>query len=270
MNPKTNYAALTAVLFAFAPSTGAAGEMKALLQIDCSNAPAMRTKFEKYGSKNPETISFDAQGARIWLPEGNDETGQTGFYSYVALAGDCEVIFTYRILEVQTPKTGYGCGVGLAFDLADNAGRGDLQRVIRVGNENGFAMHSGVAAKKKEADAFEPSTATAGRIGLRRVKKELIFLAADDGGELHEIKRLPFTDATIRTLRLFADKGGSSASINVLIRQVEIRAEEVTAGVVARDVRTSAWWWLLALIPVAGLLIWRRRIRRQRSEDEDV
>ncbi len=241
--------------------------MKTSLKIDCSNAQAVRTKFEKYGSKNPDTISFDSFGARIWLPEGAEDTGQAGFYSYVALAGDCEVILTYELLKVQPPKIGYGCGVGLAFDLADNAGRGDIQRVVRVGNENGFAMHSDVSAKKKDADAFEPSTSVRGRIALRRVKKELIFLAGDEDGELNEIKRLPFTDATIRTLRLFADKGGSSSSVDVLIRQIEVRAEEVTPGVAKQDARTSAWWWLLCLVPVTGgMLLWRKI--RQRQQDD--
>jgi hypothetical protein len=271
MKPSTKYSALTAVLVALAPSSSLAGEMNAALKIDLSNAQSLPTKFERYGSPNRDAIGAESDGLRIWLPERVEGLGQTGLYSYFALAGDCEVIIAYELLNVKPPQTGYGCGVGLAFDLASGGGRGDIQRVIRVGKESGFALHSDVAAKKKDADAFLPSTATRGRIGLRRVKKELIFLAADEADDLREIKRLPFTDATIRTVRLFADQGGSPTTVDVLIRHVEIRADEIAGGVAKHDVRTSAWWWLLTLIPLGGgLLLWQSRKRRQRLADDDV
>jgi hypothetical protein len=269
MKSSTRYFALTAILAAVAPSSSLAGEMKASLKIDLSNAQSLPTKFERYGSPSRDAVGAESEGLRIWLPERVDGLGQTGLYSYFALAGDCEVIIGYEVLDVKTPKSGYGCGVGLAFDLASGGGRGDIQRVIRVGKESGFALHSDVAAKKKDADLFVPDTATKGRIGLRRVKKELIFLAGDEAGDLREIKRLPFTDATIRTVRLFADQGGSPTTVDVLIRQIEIRAEEITGGVAKVDARTSAWWWLLSLIPLGGgILLWQSRKRRQRSADD--
>jgi hypothetical protein len=269
MNPWLKCSALTAVLAVLAPSGSLAGEMNASLKIDLSNAQLLQTKFDRYGWQNRDAIVPEPDGVRIWLPEGVEGIGQTGLYSYFALAGDCEVIITYELLDVKPPQTGYGCGVGLAFDLASGGGRGDMQRVIRVGKESGFAVHSDVAAKKKDADVFVPNTAARGRVGLRRIKKELVFLAADEGEDLREIKRLTFTDATIRTVRLFADQGGSPTTVDVLIRQVEIRADEITGGVAKHDVRTSAWRWLLALIPLGGvILLWRWRKRRQMAEDD--
>lgn len=262
MKLSSKYDLLLGVFIAFGPSIGTAGEMKAAMIIDSSNLQLLQAKFATYGSRNRDIIFPGTDGIRFLLPDQVEGMGQTGLYSYFALAGDCEVIITYELLKLQTPRIGYGCGVGLAFDLAEGGGRGDIQRVYRVGNETGFALHSGVRAKKKDTDGFVSSTTSWGRIGLRRIKKELIFLAADEGGELQEIKRLPFTDETIRTLRLFADQGGSPTMVDVLVRQIEIRAEEITGGVAERDARTSAWWWLPAAIPAcAALLLWRWRRR---------
>jgi hypothetical protein len=263
--------ALLAVLLLCAPVPATAGDMKMELKADGSNPRIWQTRFGAYGYQNKSIIP-EPDGIRFYLPARVEGITQTGVYSFFAMAGDCEATLTYQFIKVQPPKTGYGCGMGLAFDLPDGRGRGDIQRVNRVGDKSGYLLHTEGIGLKETEDRFIPTTATWGRLGLRRTKNELIFLAADEGAELEEIERRPFTEETIRAVRLFADPGGSPTSVDVRFKSVEMRAEEITGGVAERDVATSAWWWLLLLIPAAGVavvLFWLWRTFWRKAEDEE-
>lgn len=265
--------ALAAVLFVFASSLGTAGEMKMEMKIDATNPRAVKDRFYYYGYNPPKSIILETEGLRFLLPggkEGKEQPGQTGVYSYFRMAGDCEVILTYQFLpNMQLPQKGYGSGVGLALDVgAGGKWRADMQRVNRVGGQSGYAMHSDDVAKKKGEDRYTPATPEWGRLGLRRLKKEMYFLAGEENEELKEIDHLPFTEETIQVVRLFADPGGSPTWVDARVLRVEIRAEEITGGVAQRDDPISPLWWLLLLIPVAGictgfgLMFWRFRWRR--------
>jgi hypothetical protein len=265
-----------AALLALAPA-GTAGEMKAELKVDGTNPQALRTRFSTYGYHPRQSAFVEGDAVRIRLPEGVKGVGQTGVYSFFSLAGDCEVTLSYELINVPAPKGGYGTGVGLALDAGETVGRGSIQRVVREKEGNGYAldsvlMGSGGKAQQDE-DRFVAVKAKKGRLGLRRVKKELIFLAADTPtGELQEIERLPFTDRTIQAVRFYADPGGSPTAVDVRIRQIEVHAEEIAGGVPLRDQGGWSVWWLL-LGPVAAgvgvLLLWLWRDRRLRAAAED-
>jgi hypothetical protein len=276
--------ALGTVLFIFASSLGTAGEMKMEMKIDATNPRAVKDRFSYYGYNPPKSIILETDGLRFLLPGGKaekDQPAQTGVYSYFRLAGDCEVILTYQLLpNMELPTKGYGSGVGLALDVDGGVGkkwRADIQRVNRVGGKSGYAMHSDDVAKQKAGikpppDPYTPTSAEWGRMGLRRIKKEIYFLAGEQNDELKEIEHLPFTDETIQVVRLFADPGGSPTWVDARVLRVEIRAEEITGGVAERDVPISPLWWLLLVIPVAGmgtgltLMFWR--FRRRRVEED--
>ena len=161
----------------------------------------------------------------------------------------------------------------LAFDAEDGISQGSIQRLSRLGEATGYALQSRLPAAKtktKDHDRFVATSAAWGRIGLRRTKKELIFLASDEATEpLKEIERLPFTDQTLRVVRLFCDTGGSPTALDVRLTDIGVRAEEITEGIPQRVPATSNWWlWLLT--PTVGLLLlWRWRAYRKRQADEE-
>ena len=143
----------------------------------------MRTLFGAYGYRVGQTISREAGGLRLTLPAGVPGVNQTGIYSYFVLAGDCEASCTYDLVKLQPPSKGYGCSVGLAFDAGDEIGRGVIQRIHKPPEGSGYALTCtliGAGGKAKNENRFVATKAKRGRIGLRRVEKELIFLASDD------------------------------------------------------------------------------------------
>jgi len=264
--------ATAAVLFALVPPPATAGEMKDELKVDAAHPAVLRTRFATYGYHPELSIFTESGGIRFRLPAGVAGVGQTGVYSQFSLSGDCEVVLNYELIHVQEPRDGYGSGLGLAFDAGDEGGRALVQRVHKPKEESGYVLQTGPAgpgSKVEETYQFVASKAQKGRIGLRRVKKELIFLASDDPlAPPEEIGRRPFSDGTVRAVRLFADAGGAPTALHVRVLDVEMRAEEITGGVPRKEAKGWGWWWLLALAPAAGagLLVWGWRVWRRRSE----
>ncbi len=264
----------TVVLLALVVSPGRTGEMTATLSVDKAHPQVLSTMFGTYGPRPRQAILREVDGVHLRLPGGAAAIPQTGIYSYFALSGDCEITCTYELLALPTPRQGYGSGVGLAVDAGDGVGRGIIMRLIKPSGESGYTFESRLLSTGGEAPApphFVPTAAKVGRIGLRRVKKELVFLTADSpAAPLEEVERLPFTDGTIGAVRFFADTGGSPTALDVRVRAIQIRAEEIAAGTPQREHRARSWWWLWLVVAVAGgVPLWRlRRAHRRRADAE--
>ena len=102
----------------------------------------------------------------------------------------------------------------------------------------------------KEEHQFVPASAERGRIGLRRINKDLVFLASDDpDATLQEVGRLPFTERTIRSVRLFVDAGGSPTAVDMRLLEIAVRAEEIAGGKVRLVKGAPSSWWLWVIVP---------------------
>jgi hypothetical protein len=247
--------------------------MKAEKTFDTANPQDLQTHFGTYGSRTRDAIAREGGGYRFWL---NAVAGlnQTGVYSYFTLSGDCEVTFVYDLLNLQPPRMGYGSGVGMALDAGEKVGRAEIKRLVKAEGEMGYGFQTlvpGSGGKMQEESRFvaAPAKLRSARIGLRRIKKEVIFLAAKGpDAELEEIDRLPFTDQTIRAVRFFVDQGGSPTTVGARVREMKMRAEEITGGVPEKEKYGSYWWLLWIVLPAAGcVLFWWWRARTQ-AEDE--
>lgn len=247
--------------------TGAAraGDMKELLQIEPANVKLLRSKFGVYGPRPARCLAFEGSSVRLSLPAGMTGVSQTGIYSLFSLAGDCEVSCSYELLNLPAPQTGYGCGMGLAFDAGEGEGRGVIQRFHKP-KESGFVLQTSPArpgSQLQEEYRFIPSSSKRGRIGLRRIDRELVFLAANTPtGMLEEVGRLPFLGNTIGCVRFFADTGESPTAVSVRFRDIAIRADEIASGVPLLGQEGWSRWWLAALLAPAAALIWRWRRQR--------
>jgi len=252
-------AVVTAAVVLAATGLAPAAELKGSLRIGPEQQRQLRLHFGSYGFDPPRSIFSEAEGLRLWLPADVAEVKQTGLYSTFALAGDCEVTLTYELLVLTPPRDGYGSGIGLALDAGDDVGRATIQRVCKPAEGHGHVVQTTLALPRRDAAEeyrFLPASHDRGRIGLRRVKKDLIFLAADDTFvEPKEIERLPFTDRTIRSVRVFVDTGGSATAVDVRVLEFTAKAEEVSGGQVHTVRGVPANWWPWVVVPTgAGVL----------------
>jgi hypothetical protein len=273
MKPQLPLAALTA-LVALAAAAGSAAEMKDMLSVEASKPAAYRTKFGSYGYYAQRHVFTDQGGLHFRLPGGVPDVVQTGIYSYFELTGDCEVTLAYELLDIVPPRSGYGSGLGLALDLGEGVGRGSIQRVVRSGEGHGYVLQTSPAApggEMTEVNRFVLATAKRGRMCLRRAGKELVFLTGDGpDAELGEADRVPFPAGTIQAVRVYADPGGSQTAVDIRVRELQVRADQIAAAAPPRQ-ESTAWGKVAAVLGVvagAGLLGWRWRVSRRRADGE--
>jgi hypothetical protein len=274
---KTSRALWAAAAVVVLASAAVAGDMNTELTIDWTNKRLLKTQFGHYPPppyRGGEVVEFQPAGLRMFLPGRDPDVTQTGVYSLFALAGDGEVVVSFEILEIEQPRTGYGSSVGLAFDVEGSKDTwGCIQRVVKVraAEGSGFTTQTnnlvGPDKKPQEDYQFVKAASAKGRLGLRRVKKDLTFLAVDSPTEdLQEIKTVPFPNKTIRPFRLFVDNGGSPTKVDVRVTKVVVRTEEKTANIPKIQPSDFNWWWLVLAVPVVlggGALAWLWYVRRR-------
>jgi len=261
---------LLAVVLLLAASAGTLADM--VVKVNSSKPDVLRKHFNPYGFKHTETVQRDKDGFHFVI-KAVKGSGQAGVYSNFTLSGDAEASCFYEVKRLPQPRTGYGCLVGLGFDIGEKQGRGSIQRAHTVKGETGYVLEVdlvGVDMKPEDKYKFVKTKAMKGRIGLRRVGKELIFLMTETQlGDLEEIGRLPFTDKTIRAVRYYGDSGGSPTAVDVWVKEIEVKAEEAVAGIPKSEKpKPNRWWiWVMLSVVVAGGLVGWWRWNRKRSEE---
>jgi hypothetical protein len=246
----------------------AGGDPAAVL--DCAaDVRRLDSHFARYGYQPARSIVRDGRGVRIRLPAGVTNVGQTGLYSYFALAGDFEVSAAYELADLPPPQAGYGISCGIAVDTQGPGGSVAVARGQAPKQPPGYVVTRGLPGDggTKYETTYYPSSAKAGRLALRREKAEVVCLVADaPGQEVRELCRVPSVAGTVRQVRLFADPGGSKAAVDARLTQVRVTAAEITGGVPAREARGGAGWWVTGLgcsAAAVALLAVRRRRRGQ-------
>ena len=240
-----------------------ADDMKAFL--DCAaNDRLFDTHFTRFGPAAAKGILRDGKGIRFKLPPSKD-SGHTGLYSYVVLAGDFEISARFRWEGVPVPKTGYGASAGITVDTNGPAGSVSLARANLPKIGGGFAVTRGTPGDKgpRFETAHDPTRAFTGRLVLRREKSEVICLVAEGDNALRELRRVDFGDGTVRQIRIYADPGGCDTELDARIYDVRIVAEEITGNVPERDKGHGLGWWPIALGIAAvsvGYVVWRKKV----------
>jgi hypothetical protein len=79
----------------------------------------------------------------------------------------------------------------------------------------------------------------------------------------------PLTSATtaIRAVRFFADPGGSPTAIDARLRDIEMRAEEITGDIPKSEEATSSGWLWFAVAGAGALLFLAWQLYRRRYSD---
>ena len=232
-------------------SARAEDPMTSMMQMDQLSSSVWASRFGRYGNSSQNSISFGPGAVRLRVPANRNNASEVGLYSYFALAGDFEITATYELLSSSVSPRRLRGRVGLAVDAEQGAWHGSITRTYTPGEGLAYLLESTQAAPAGNDGSSRLSVAATGkegRMGLRRLGNRLVFLAANGRtAPLAEVGQLPCTERAIRTVRLFADAGEPPAGADVRLSAIEIRAEEITAGIPRTTGRTTAWGLLASL-----------------------
>jgi hypothetical protein len=190
-------------------SSAAAGDMKAVVTADFK-------LFHSHFGQTPfpsKAVTVDPEGVHLFFTSATQKPEYAALYSFFKLGGDCEVSARFDWRPVPVPRTGYGVSCGIRIETNDKKQSVSLARGIIPGKGDVYLVSIGTRRADKHVDytnepPFETS-AKSGRLILLRQKKEIICLAADEAAEPKELCRLPFTDAAVQRVLIFADPGRS-------------------------------------------------------------
>ena len=262
--------AAIALIFACSSlSRGSAQETKTTLE--CTGK-ALRFQFGRY-PVSAKGVHIEPERVHFLLKPSEKNPGQVGLYSYFSITGDFEISASYEWTPVFVPKEGYGVSLGVAIDADSGTIAIARGNIPPTGSAYVVTQGKDVGSKREyRNDPVIPTKAKRGRLVLRRESTEIVCLTADDDGELEERCRIPFSNGTIRKVRVFADPGDSATSLDASLSKIEIKAGAISAKIpLSEPTGPSGALIVVAILSVslvAALLI--RRIRRSRSTLDDA
>lgn len=220
-----------------------------------------RTQFKFLGSR--EHIRFRQQGMQIVTPRAKTILPPTGVEFKKALRGDFEVTVPFEIVDIATPKRGYGVGMRVLIrtDSPTPVTASVARRVLSNGKHVFlFYCTARPANSPNNADPTYIASSNHGELQLKRDGSVLYFMVCDGQQRPpRTIYQHDIGDADVCTIQISADTGGAAATINALFRRATIRADSIQASSRAFYAPTYVLTGVSAA--VLAFVLWRIRIR---------
>src|SRR5579883_1805199 len=206
----------------------------------------------------------DPRGVRITIPTklGESVAIETKF----AIHGDFDLRARYEILASPTPATGFGAGPELLVKPPGDWDKlASLSRFARSNPKDpvySAAFVRKVEEQRKVSGNWPPTSAKKGILRLVRTGPILHYLVAEgDKPKFQQIYQVEFGAEDLELARLAAVTGGSTAAVDVLWKDIELRAEALPGlpGTSTATAGQSPWWVLAVAVAVAvlaGVAVW--------------
>jgi hypothetical protein len=255
-------------LFAFLAGSSAttqAGDMKVE---EVGDLKLFHSRFGMTPFPN-KTITIEPKGVRFSLSPATKNPQYTAIYSFFKIGGDFEISANYDWTPVVVPKGGYGVSCGIAIETNDKMHRVALARGNFPGEGGAYRVSTGIRMPDRSVvyknEPLFKTKAKSGKLMLTRNKKEIICSAGDQAESPMELCRIPFTDAAVQSVFLFADPGAAPTELKARLTQLKIRAEETSHHMTKNELPTP-WFgliWAVGAVLLAGTIgyVVIRRIR---------
>ncbi len=213
----------------------------------------------------------DPRGLRITIPAkfGQPVAIETKF----GIHGDFDLRAGYEILGSSTPATGFGVGPELLVKPPGDWDKSaSLSRFARPkDNVYSAAFVTKVDAQTSVSGNWPATAAKKGTLRLVRTGPTLLYLVAEgDQQKFRPIYQVEFGAEDLEMARLAAVTGGSTAAVDVLWKDIELRAEALP-GLPSTSMGTpgSSLWWVLAAAAaaaavLAGIAVWSLALMQRR------
>jgi hypothetical protein len=231
-------------------------------------------QFRPTGANTPRVIRADAQGLRITLPANHGSKLPVGLVPRFGVRGDFEITMAFDILRVDRPTAGNGAGLSVYITMASTTREAaTIGWQSRPGGEKVFFSHRAstpVGGKRKHRGGKPLATAAlSGRLRLVRRGVMLSYQVAEgEADTFQELYQSELGDGDLDGVRFAAESGGSPTGVDVRVKSVRVRADDLPAEPV-RMVRQPARWplWLAAgvmtlLLALGCVWLWSRLGRK--------
>jgi hypothetical protein len=232
------------------------------VKYDNTSKPNLLEKFFKdYGQGPDKTLRVESPVVHFYYDPAAKEAKQCGLYSYFTVTGDFEIAVDYEWKTKQEPKAGYGISCGIAVEAEGKMVA--LARGFQIGTGDAYIITEKVGKEFKTEKDPPKTSLKKGSLVLQRKKGLITCLATGSDGSLEEIRdKIPFTTASVRKVRLFADPGDTPNEVEARLLDLRVQAEDIKSDIE----RTSRlWWWLtagaLVLVAAAAYVSYRRWAR---------
>jgi Protein of unknown function (DUF1583) len=190
-----------------------------------------------------------------------------------AIHGDFDLRASYEVLASPAPLTGYGAGPELLIKPPGDWDKiASLSRFTRPKDTVYSAAFVRKINEQTMVSGNWPATsAKKGTLRLLRAGPILVYFVAEgEKQEFRPIYQVEFGAEDLEMARLAAVTGGSPTAVDVLWKEIEVRAEALP-GLPSTSTATpgqSPWWVLAVAVAVAvfaGFAVWTLAVLQRRK-----
>jgi hypothetical protein len=199
-------------------------------------------------------------GVRVLVSGQESKFPPFGVSLRFAVSGDFEITASYELRKLDKPATGYGVSVSLwVMTDTPSVEAATLARSHRWDGNVWVADKGWWDVAKKEyrhdQEAF-PTACQAGKLRLARTGPVLRFLVAEGNNEdFRELRNIPFKEEDLSQVHLGVDTGGSNGPVEVVLKDLRVRAKELPLGVTKKQTFRAWALWLAAGIAGTGVVV---------------
>ena len=197
-----------------------------------------------------------SEGLRFTIPNGLGEGPAVA--TKFGIRGDFEITATFEVLSKLRPDVGYGMGADMVIKPPGGWDKfASISRFSKTDDTVFSMVHKEKVGEKENWNAkLHPTRATSGRLRLVRVGPTLHYqLAEGDAKIFHEMFVSEYGAEDLECVRLSATTGGSNKAVDLLWKDLSVRAEELPGWVGPDPKSRRSPPWITAVFVSATLLL---------------
>ncbi len=209
-------------------------------------------------------VKPDRRGLRIAIPRKTECRG-IGAFTLFGVHGDFEVTASFEVLSAERPREGGHVGPELSLRTVDGwdsyAAMGRMLRPSEAGPLLQIGWGEKVDGQTRHHSNREKTDLKAGRFRISRVGPTVHYLvAAKDSDAFREVGRNEFGTQDLAHVRIMAVVDETPSALDVLWKDLTIRAEALPGWTDGKAPAPQASWWVLlgglAGVTALGIAIW--------------
>jgi hypothetical protein len=218
------------------------------------------------GNDAEQLVVPTERGLLIRIPAKEGVIVPVGVAPRSTIHGDFEITGEYELLRYEQPRDGYGVGVGIVVEFPAAMDMITIERFAVPSQGDTFTSTRIQSADGNRTVSSRriPARSRAGKLRLVRTGASVRTYYADGGDSFKLLRELDVGSDDARILQFGADTGSKAYRVEVLLKSLGIRADELIESPES-SVPSKPWIHqaLLILIPILGVIlgvaVWRLR-----------